>query len=48
MPDELRKNILSFYDKDLAAISPQSSGKRIQKLRRQLENLRGAAAYSKP
>jgi len=48
MPGELRENILNFYGKDLAAVSTQSSGKRVQKLRRQLENMRGAAAYSRP
>jgi hypothetical protein len=40
MPVDLRDDILNFYKNELASISP--------KLRRQLEMLRGATAYSKP
>jgi hypothetical protein len=47
-PAQLRQDILNFYDKDPEAASSGNHDKRVQKLRQQLETLRGAAAYSRP
>jgi len=48
MPRELRDDILKFYKNESAAVSPANDRKRSVKLQRQLEMLRGAAAYSRP
>jgi hypothetical protein len=48
MPRELRTDILNFYKNERVAQSPDNDQKRSAKLQRQLEMLRGAAAYSRP
>jgi len=48
MPRELRNDILTFYKNETVALSPDNDYKPSTKLQRQLEMLRGAAAYSRP
>jgi hypothetical protein len=48
MPRELRNDILNFYTDRPVALSRDNDHKRSTKLQRQLEMLRGAAAYSRP
>jgi Zinc dependent phospholipase C len=48
IPRELRNDILSFYKDQAAAISREDNKDKREKLRLQLETLRGSTAYSKP
>jgi len=48
MPPELRSDILNFYKNKPVGVSPDKDEKYSTKLQRQLEMLRGAAAYSRP
>src|SRR5215510_14109471 len=48
MPRELRNDILNFYTDRPVALSRDNDQKRSRKLQRQLEMLRGTAAYSRP